>query len=244
MIKKYTIYGLVQGIGFRPGIKRIADRLGISGTVKNSGGVVSVTASGEISALEAFKKEIYRIPQSVITGITEEDTAQDAAIGFTIEESGGISEAVPMLTPDIATCDRCRSEFNDITNRRCHHPFISCTACGPRYSIMESIPYDRCNIAMADFDMCCECESEYTDISDNRCHAQTIACNDCGPTLKYTLDGDPLEAAAKTIKQGGVVAVKDIGGYHFACRADTEAAAESIRRKTLCSKRAAAIGTA
>ena len=109
------------------------------------------------------------------------------------------------------------------------HPFISCTYCGPRYSVQSDIPYDRCNITMSDFEMCVECKNEYTAITDRRCHAQTIACRECGPKLSYTIEGDPLDEAVKTIKNGGIVAVKDIGGYHFVCDANNENAAQNLR---------------
>ncbi|MGM9937820.1 MAG: carbamoyltransferase HypF, partial [Candidatus Ornithomonoglobus sp.] len=150
--------------------------------------------------------------------------------GFEIIESGIASREIPMLTPDIAVCDRCLAEFSEPENRRFMHPFISCTDCGPRYSILQDIPYDRCNITMSDFEMCGECESEYRDIKNIRCHAQTIACNECGPVLSYTVCGDPLTEAAKTINGGGIVAVKDIGGYHFACSALSDSAAAGVRR--------------
>ena len=230
MTEKYLINGLVQGIGFRPSVKRAAQNLGIKGTVKNTGGDVEILAQGDDAALEKFKAEIRKIPQAVITAFTAERTEDSYFCGFEIIQSGSIRTQLPMLAPDIAVCDRCISEFSESDNRRFMHPFISCTSCGPRYSILQGVPYDRCNITMSDFGMCGECEREYRDIKNIRCHAQTIACNDCGPVLSYTVCGDPLTEAVKTIDGGGIAAVKDIGGYHFACSALSEGAAAEVRR--------------
>ncbi|MGN0163014.1 MAG: carbamoyltransferase HypF [Candidatus Ornithomonoglobus sp.] len=230
MTEKYIISGLVQGIGFRPSVKRAAEKYGIQGTVKNTGGAVEVLAQGTPTALDRFRAEIRTIPQAVITGFTEEQIEDLDCRGFEIIESGIASREIPMLTPDIAVCDRCLAEFSEPENRRFMHPFISCTDCGPRYSVLQDIPYDRCNITMSDFEMCGECESEYRDIKNIRCHAQTIACNECGPALSYTVYGDPLTEAARTINGGGAVAVKDIGGYHFACSALSDSAAAGVRR--------------
>ncbi|MGN1116644.1 MAG: acylphosphatase, partial [Candidatus Ornithomonoglobus sp.] len=198
MTEKYIISGLVQGIGFRPSVKRAAEKYGIQGTVKNTGGAVEVLAQGKPSALEMFRTEIRKIPQAVITGFTEEQTEDLDCRGFEIIESGIASREIPMLTPDIAVCDRCLAEFSEPENRRFMHPFISCTDCGPRYSVLQDIPYDRCNITMSDFEMCGACEREYRDIKNIRCHAQTIACNECGPILSYTVCGDPLTEAVRT----------------------------------------------
>ena len=227
MTKKYTISGIVQGIGFRPNVKRTAEKYGIRGYVKNTGGSVEIAAQGDNT--ERFKSEILNLPQSLITSFIEQDAVDGEYSNFKIIESGLHSAAIPVLTPDLATCDSCIEEFYNSKNRRFMHPFISCIYCGPRYSIQSSIPYDRCNITMSDFEMCTECEKEYTTISDRRCHAQTIACNECGPRLRYTACGEPLDEAVKTLKNGGIIAVKDIGGYHFACDANNEKAAKKLR---------------
>ncbi len=208
MTKKYTITGIVQGIGFRPNVKRAAEKYGIRGYVKNLGGSVEVLAQGV--NLEQFEEEIKSLPQSLIISFKEEEMPETEYSGFSIIESGRENSSVPMLTPDIATCDSCIEEFYNQKNRRFMHPFISCTYCGPRYSVQSDIPYDRCNITMSDFEMCDECTREYTTITDRRCHAQTIACVGCGPKLSYTVEGDPLDEAVKTIKNGCIVAVKDI----------------------------------
>ncbi len=227
MTKKYIITGLVQGIGFRPDVKRAAEKYGVRGYVKNLGGVVEIVAEGEM--VSEFINEVKSLPQAVITSCAEKDMPRMDFTGFTIAPSSEESETLPLLTPDIATCQSCMDEFYDERNRRFKHPFISCVRCGPRYSIQQSLPYDRESITMTDFEMCGDCKKEYRDINDIRCHAQTIACNSCGPVLSYTVGGDPLSETVKTLLSGGIAAVKDIGGYHFACRADDEDAAKRLR---------------
>lgn len=229
MTEKYIICGLVQGIGFRPSVKRAAVFCNVRGTVKNIGGAVEIIAQGSKDELRAFKSAIWQIQGAVITQFIEEPISSPGFFEFTIADSGKRLGDTPLLTPDIATCDNCLAEFSDPKNRRYMHPFISCTHCGPRYSIIRDIPYDRENITMSEFAMCGECAKEYENISDTRAHAQTIACNSCGPTLSYSVSGDPLTEAVKTIRGGGVVAVKDIGGYHFACDALNETAAKRLR---------------
>lgn len=229
MTVKYIICGLVQGIGFRPSVKRAADFCNVSGTVKNLGGAVEVIAQGNRADISAFKSKISGINGALITNFSEELIKAEEFSEFQIIASGNDYDTPPLLTPDIATCDNCLEEFSDPQNRRYMHPFISCTRCGPRYSITRAVPYDRENITMSEFDMCGKCAEEYVSISDSRCHAQTIACNDCGPRLSYTLDGDPLSEAVKTLKNGGVTAIKDIGGYHLACGAFNAVAAARLR---------------
>ncbi len=229
MTKKYTICGLVQGIGFRPSVKRAADFCNILGTVRNTGGAVEITARGGEEELRAFELMVKNIRGAVITDFIEEYAKDTNFSDFSIAESGADAVSMPLLTPDKATCDSCLAEFSDPENRRYMHPFISCTECGPRYSIIRDIPYDRENITMSEFEMCDDCMSEYMDISDPRAHAQTIACNGCGPRLSYTKEGNPLDGAVITIQNGGAVAVKDIGGYHLACGALDESAVRRVR---------------
>lgn len=227
MAKKYTISGIVQGIGFRPNVKRAAEKYGIKGYVKNLGGAVEIFAEGP--KCEEFRQAVKTLSGSAITSFEERDAADMNFASFEIAKSGAENGILPLITPDIAACDRCMKEFYDASNRRFMHPFISCTYCGPRYSIQSALPYDRCSITMTDFEMCGGCESEYKSILNIRCHAQTIACKDCGPKLSYTIDGDPLNEAVNTLKNGGIVAIKDIGGYHFACGANDENAAKKLR---------------
>ena len=250
MTKKFIVKGLVQGIGYRPFVARLAEELNIAGTVRNTGGIVTIVACGESSALEVFKDRLAsEVPTGGFITSIDEVTYQDEKInaGFQIIESDrDLGENLPLVPADIATCDNCKKELLDKNNRRYRHPFISCTVCGPRYSIIEKLPYDRDTITMADFPMCNECKSEYTGKKDIRRHAQTIACKNCGPKLKLTIvsggnkqllqNENPLEfkdeikQAAAVIKSGGIVAIKDIGGYHLSCDPFNEIAVEFLRK--------------
>ena len=191
MIRKYTILGLVQGIGYRPFVARIAEELNIEGWVRNTGGIVTVLASGSEASLD----ELYRrLSCDVPTGgfvssiqVEEVEVVSIEEAGFKILESNQDEKTnLPLIPADIATCPECERELLDPSNRRYRHPFISCTICGPRYSIIEKLPYDRDTITMSDFDMCEKCKTEYTAKDDRRRHAQTIACPKCGPSLVFT----------------------------------------------------------
>lgn len=207
MTKKLTFSGIVQGIGFRPSAQRIAKSLGITGQVKNSGGSVNLIISGTQQALDEFVRRLIAIFE--IKEYTAENIDDLYFDDFKIVHSSNDSNT-PFLTPDLATCEDCIKELMDKSNRRFHHPFISCVNCGPRYSIMNTLPYDRENITMSQFDMCSDCTTEYTTVYDRRCHAQTIACKHCGPTTNISMD-----TAVRILKQGKVLAIKDIGGYHL-----------------------------
>lgn len=249
------ISGIVQGVGFRPFAKRLATDLGLSGTVRNTGGIVLINITGDSKALDEYVRRLTANAPScaVITDIdvkeviAAENDAEEtqSASAFDIEYSDNDKEGMPVvISPDIATCDRCRQQMYDSKNRRFMHPFISCTDCGPRYSIIEDIPYDRETTAMVDFSMCAECKDEYKNINNERCHAQTIACHKCGPNLKLCVyDGDTgkyinmgassvdnLKAAVYMLLAGKILAVKDIGGYHFVCRADNKEAILKLRQ--------------
>ncbi|MBR5636935.1 MAG: carbamoyltransferase HypF, partial [Pseudobutyrivibrio sp.] len=259
MTRKYIIKGLVQGIGYRPFVAKIADELHIDGWVRNTGGIVTVLASGNDEQLDGFFKKIStEVPTGgFVTSIDVVDVDEsDLEKGFKIIESDNdVADNLPLIPADIATCDECKRELFDKSNRRYGHPFISCTICGPRYSIIEKLPYDRDTITMADFDMCPDCESEYTGKTDRRRHAQTIACKSCGPKLKFIrlkckntdniinseyvdnyvenynendLDGE-ISASVTLIPSGGILAIKDIGGYHLACNPFDENAVAALR---------------
>ncbi len=165
MIKKFIIKGLVQGIGYRPWIAKIAEELNINGTVRNTGGIVTVVAAGDEESLSKFFRIITQdVPTGgFVSSIEEEPVDSYESKGFLIIPSErDIQENLPLIPPDIATCDKCKQELFDKNNRRYHHPFISCTVCGPRYSIIERLPYDRGTITMSDFEMCSDCATEYT----------------------------------------------------------------------------------
>ncbi|MBQ8525489.1 MAG: carbamoyltransferase HypF [Clostridia bacterium] len=238
-MKKITVTGLVQGVGFRPFVQREAEKFSLTGTVKNTGGIVEILADGTDEALEKFIQclSLNAPAESIIESISVEDVqCVDEHDSFEIISSDDFSSdrVMPVIPADIATCDTCLTEMLDPGNRRFMHPFISCTVCGPRYSIIKKLPYDRHNTLMDKFPMCASCAGEYDDTSDRRCYAQTVACNDCGPVLEYMSeyalsDMSPIENAARDIQNGGIVAVKDIGGYHFACSAFDEKAVTTLR---------------
>lgn len=230
------VSGMVQGVGYRPFTAELAEELGIRGKVKNAGGIVEITASGEKQAMEEFLRRLCvsapagaRVDQVEKVEIKLLDPS--AYEGFLIEDSTPGEESMRLLPPDLATCAECEKELFTQGNRRFHHPFISCAVCGPRYSILKRVPYDRDRVTMDEFPMCADCAEEYQRPYDRRRHAQTICCPDCGPELSGIagayLDGiylgnakkdvgeAALEEAIYQIRNGGIVAVKDIGGFHF-----------------------------
>ncbi|MCH5320522.1 MAG: carbamoyltransferase HypF [Eubacterium sp.] len=221
MTQKLTFHGIVQGIGFRPSALRIATDLGIKGQVKNSGGNVKLIISGKKQALDEFVRRLIALFE--IKNYEIENIAEIEFDNFKIVHSTNDCQT-PFLTPDLATCADCERELKDKNNRRFRHPFISCVNCGPRYTIINTLPYDRENITMSEFDMCDDCKKEYTAIRDRRCHAQTIACNSCGPKTNI-----PIETAAEILRQGKILAIKDIGGFHLACKVDSVESVKKIR---------------
>lgn len=221
MTKVLTFSGIVQGIGFRPTALRIANALDVKGQVKNLGGNVELIITGDNKALDEFVRRL-----AVLFDIKNYESKEIHDIifdDFKIVHSD-FDKNTPFLTPDLATCRECEKELKDENNRRYKHPFISCINCGPRYTIMNTLPYDRENITMSPFELCDKCKKEYINADDRRCHAQTIACKECGPELSM-----PIDDAAKLLNSGEVIAIKDIGGYHLACRTDKPAAVKKIR---------------
>lgn len=221
MTEKLTFTGIVQGIGFRPAAQRIAIELGVTGQVKNTGGNVEIIISGTEQALDTFVRRLIGIFN--IRGYDKEIIDDMRFDSFRIVHSSR-DDRTAFLTPDLATCSACEKELKNKKNRRYKHPFISCINCGPRYTIMNTLPYDRENTVMSDFEMCTHCNEEYISPQDRRCHAQTIACNNCGPETNI-----PISDAIKILQNGRILAIKDIGGYHLACRADCPDAVKKIR---------------
>lgn len=234
MTRLFTIYGLVQGIGFRPFAARLAEELGLSGYVKNTGGIVTALAHGADSAVTAFYKQLRETaPAGAVIDRIEEAAAQwpQGLTGFTILESEELESGLPTLMPDLPTCESCLAELCDAANRRYGYPLISCTACGPRYSILEALPYDRPHLTMRDFPLCTACEKDYR--AGGRRHAQTISCHGCGPQLRYqnSLTGEAaLKAAVQSLLAGGVAAVKGVGGYQLCCSPYNKQAVAALRR--------------
>ncbi len=222
------ISGIVQGVGFRPFVARLARQHGLSGFVKNQSGHVLIELIGTKAALEAFQSELVsrRPAGSFLASVDVKLSPCESPINnaFVILPSDEGDAGAVMPSPDIAVCDDCLSELFTKGNPRYKNAFISCTNCGPRYSVIKKIPYDRSRTSMDVFPMCTLCETQYKEPLDRRFHAQTVCCNSCGPTLFYTdrsgdtiKGSDALSAAAATLKQGAILAVKGIGGYHLAC---------------------------
>lgn len=232
MIYKANVWGLVQGVGFRPFVQSLAEKEKITGYVKNKGALVEIVAEGETEALKTFFQRLNfcMTRGAEIWGIEKEEVKTPTHYEkFYIEKSTNRDSRLPLVMPDIATCENCRRELFDKNNRRYGHPFISCTVCGPRYSVLNRLSYDRENTVMSEFELCDSCKAEYNEIENPRSYAQTICCNDCGPKLFYTKAGEPLKCAVSDLQAGKVVAIKDIGGFHFACLANNEGAVENLR---------------
>lgn len=222
MTRILTFNGIVQGIGFRPTALRIAKELNIKGQVKNSGGSVELIISGEKQVLDSFVQRL--IGMFEIKYYDEKTIETTDFDDFTIVHSAK-DNRTPFITPDLATCANCEKELKDENNRRYQHPFISCINCGPRYTIMNTLPYDRENITMSPFEMCDECKKEYVTSQNRRCHAQTIACKSCGPEISLS-----VEEAVHLLESGEILAIKDIGGYHLACGVNHIHAVEKLRK--------------
>ncbi len=230
------VYGIVQGVGFRPFVSVSARRLGLTGTVANKGSYVEIFAQGSSRAVQALEQEIKSSPpeRAVIMGLDaiEADSCKRFESFEIIEsekEPGDI-----FVSPDIATCSKCRKELFDKNDRRYLHPFINCTQCGPRLTILDSMPYDRERTSMKAFAMCPRCAEEYHSPKTRRYDAQPVCCNDCGPEL-YIIGEDIRGAQAITkvrrlIMQGGIAAVKGIGGFHLCCDAKNADAVERLRK--------------
>jgi hydrogenase maturation protein HypF len=237
---RITVTGVVQGVGFRPFVHRLANELGVTGFVGNDAAAVFIEAQGSHRAVSEFTRRLSAEPPplALINAISAKPVAPKAEDGFAIVASTNAGGQRTLVPPDVATCDACLRELFDPASRRYRHPFITCTDCGPRFTIISDLPYDRPATTMAGFPMCERCEREYHDPADRRFHAQPIACHDCGPTLRFTSDGvtttgadDAIAAAQRVLAEGGIVAVKGIGGYHLACRADCPETVARLRER-------------
>lgn len=248
--EKIKLWGIVQGVGFRPYVAKMADRMKMKGEVLNIGGLVEITVTDTeeridefVSALISEKpgpSEIVHVKRTVLGDEDNAKAGYRAFDSFTIIRSDEGDDEAAMIPADLAICPHCLEELYKDDNPRYQHPFISCQLCGPRYTIIDRIPYDRDNTSMIDFPMCGFCEGEYTDLHDRRHHAQTISCHDCGPELiladgemKETggemTDGEILDAAADILKEGGVIAFKAVGGYNLAADPFNEKAVRKLR---------------
>ncbi len=237
------VEGTVQGVGFRPYVYRLASELGLGGYVLNDTRGVLLEVEGESEAVERFLERLpaEAPPLASVERVACEELRERGDARFEIAHSEGAGEPAAAVSPDTATCDDCLRELFDPCDRRYRYPFVNCTNCGPRFTITRGVPYDRPLTTMAAFEMCEPCRAEYDDPLDRRFHAQPNACPVCGPRVRLTdaagtpvgpaRGRDPIAAAAASLAAGGVVAVKGLGGFHLACRADDEAAVASLRAR-------------
>jgi hydrogenase maturation protein HypF len=230
------VEGIVQGVGFRPFVHGLATRLGLAGLVGNDTHGVFVEVEGAELAVAAFLDGLEREapPLAVIERITATPLAPTGIDGFTIVASEPGGERRALISPDIATCDDCLADLADPGDRRHGYAFVNCTNCGPRFTIIRDVPYDRPNTTMGAFELCPACASEYHDPADRRFHAQPTCCPACGPKLRLAgapPAADPIAAAAELLREGAVVAVKGLGGYHLAADAASEAAVGALRSR-------------
>ena len=237
------VEGTVQGVGFRPHVYRLALDAGLDGHVLNDARGVEIDVEGDPAAIERFLEQVQAQapPLARIEKLSRRALEPAGRRGFAIAASPGAGTPSAAVTADSATCDACLAELRDPADRRFRYPFVNCTDCGPRFTIVRAIPYDRPNTTMAGFEMCPACRSEYEDPLDRRFHAQPNACPECGPHARLVdaggrpvetgSGGDALQAATRALDGGAVLAVKGLGGYHLACRADDEAAVAALRAR-------------
>ncbi len=225
--RRFELTGTVQGVGFRPFVYRLARRHDLAGFVLNDGRGVVIEAEGEPEPLDSFAAALEaEAPRLARVETVSARSVRPRGEGeFAIAPSGS-RDGGAAIPPDVATCDECLAELFDAKDRRHRYPFINCTRCGPRFTIVERVPYDRPNTTMAGFEMCAECRAEYEDPADRRFHAEPIACPACGPTLSM-----PLADAIAVLRDGGILAVKGLGGYHLACDASSEPAVARLRAR-------------
>lgn len=239
--RRLRVRGIVQGVGFRPFVHRLSARYGLTGFVLNDVDGVVIEAQGHPSALEEFTGAIRaeapslaRVDEIVASGCPARREA-----GFAILTSSDAPAGPPTPIPaDAATCDQCLRELFDPCDRRYRYPFLNCTDCGPRFTIVTAVPYDRASTTMSGFPLCSACRTEYEDPADRRFHAEPTACSDCGPRLSM-----PLEEAVGLLREGRIVAVKGLGGYHLACDATSEDAVVRLRSRKLRDEKPLAVMT-
>ncbi|MGA2777484.1 MAG: carbamoyltransferase HypF [Steroidobacteraceae bacterium] len=238
--RRWRIGGRVQGVGFRPFVYRLAHQYALVGWVRNAGGVVEIHAQGRADQLSEFGDALLRqAPPAARAKLLDEQTARiEIDSGFRILSSTQGLEPQIHVPMDLYTCDDCLSELRDPAARRYRYPFINCTQCGPRYTLIRSMPYDRPNTTLDAFTLCRDCAAEYSDPLDRRFHAQPLACPACGPRLEWNGGGqrivgnEPALAAALTaLRDGRIVAVRGVGGYHLLCDAANESAVMRLRAR-------------
>ena len=246
---KIEVRGIVQGVGFRPYIYRLAQRFHLTGTILNSESGVSIEVQGTTDDVNTFLRTLpaETPPLAQLHEISTSPMNLKQESSFLILQSTRSSTANTFISPDIATCKDCTSELLDPTDRRHRYPFTNCTNCGPRFTIVRSVPYDRAQTSMAGFRMCTACQAEYDDPLNRRFHAQPNACWDCGPQLQLVdragtpQPGDPLAQAIRLLQQGSILAIKGLGGFHLAVDAHQPNAVQELRRRKARGKKPFAI---
>jgi hydrogenase maturation protein HypF len=225
--RRFRVRGIVQGVGFRPFVYGLARKHELGGFVRNDGEGVLIEAEGRTDALDAFAVALrtHAPPLAQVGAIDAEalDTCGDSTFTIAASTATGRSALIP---PDVATCDDCLGELFDPADRRYRYPFVNCTNCGPRFTIVRAVPYDRPNTTMAGFALCTDCRREYEDPADRRFHAEPVCCAVCGPRLSL-----PLEQAVDLLRDGAILAVKGLGGWHLACDAANEEAVARLRSR-------------
>ncbi len=241
--RRFRVTGVVQGVGFRPFVHRIANELGLAGFVGNDSTAVVAEVQGDRPRVAEFGRRLRdqapplaRIGAVVVAELPVDPAAEAGRPGFAIAASRGAAGPATPIPPDVAVCADCVAELSDPADRRYRHPFVTCTNCGPRFTIIRALPYDRPATTMAAFPMCDRCAAEYRDPADRRFHAQPIACPDCGPALWFASPAGrvagadaALAAAQQALADGAIVAIKGIGGYHLAVTADDDEAVGALR---------------
>ncbi len=235
------VKGIVQGVGFRPFVYQLAQQQHLYGFVFNDSQGVSIELEGESESIERFLEILQKNPPplSRIDSLHVKDLEISGVAGFTILESKKNSSLFTMISPDIALCEKCKAEMQDPTNRRYAYPFINCTDCGPRYTIIKTLPYDRKNSSMQKFTMCKECQNEYEDPRNRRYHAEPISCHNCGPTLTLldkegrvlAKNSEAITLTCKLIGEDKIIAIKGLGGFHLVCDAKSDRAVLNLREK-------------
>ena len=238
---RVNITGTVQGVGFRPFVYALSQRYLLSGTVSNNSRGVEIYLNTDSITFKQFLIAIeYEYPPlATIDNIQHEELSYQAFDDFKIIETEETGEVTVNIPPDVSICSECEKELFDPNNRRYGYPFITCTHCGVRYSIIYDLPYDRQKTSMKTFKMCKACEEEYTNPDDRRYHAQPIGCHDCGPTLslwdrnkKLVMSSEePIDVVVQHVLDGKIVAVKGVGGYHLMCDATNEEAIAKLRER-------------
>jgi hydrogenase maturation protein HypF len=235
-----TVEGIVQGVGFRPFVYGLAVKNGLAGFVLNDSGGVTIELEGEPPALESFLTYLREQPPPLarIENVDCRTIPLKGEAAFNIVSSQGEEEHKVLISPDTPTCDACLTELFDPSDRRYRYPFINCTNCGPRFTIIKDVPYDRERTTMGDFEMCRDCAREFHEATDRRFHAQPNACPQCGPRVRLLdgrgheiPDGDPISHGARLLRQAALLAVKGLGGYHLACNALEQDAVGRLRAR-------------